>query len=159
MQQPMKFIAPEPVPDGAKDIITNNPFWPDLDISEFRAEMRTDGTVTPARLRQAVLTAIAEVNAELFDFKQRQMGAGYTSLAEVPADVIDGESQRLQLYRRAVWCWTKATLTERYRDFDATASGNKKADEMVTTVDDLWRDVNWSLSRLQDKPRMIVELI
>lgn len=157
--QAMKFVTPEQAPDCGKDIITNTPFWPDLDITEFRAEMRTDGTVTPARLRQAVLTAIAEVNAELHDFRLRQMSAGYTSLAEVPADEIDGESQRLQLYRRAVWCWTKATLTERYRDFDATGSGNKKADELVTTVDDLWRDVNWSLSRLQDKPRMTVELI
>lgn len=157
--QAMKFVTPEQAPDSGKDIITNTPFWPDLDITEFRAEMRTDGTVTPARLRQAVLTAIAEVNAELHDFRLRQMSAGYTSLAEVPADEIDGESQRLQLYRRAVWCWTKATLTERYRDFDATGSGNKKADELVTTVDDLWRDVNWSLSRLQDKPRMTVELI
>lgn len=155
----MKFVTPEQAPDSGKDIITNTPFWPDLDITEFRAEMRTDGTVTPARLRQAVLTAIAEVNAELHDFRLRQVSAGYTSLAEVPADEIDGESQRLQLYRRAVWCWTKATLTERYRDFDATGSGNKKADELVTTVDDLWRDVNWSLSRLQDKPRMTVELI
>lgn len=157
--QAMKFVTPEQAPDSGKDIITNTPFWPDLDITEFRAEMRTDGTVTPARLRQAVLTAIAEVNAELHDFRLRQMSAGYTSLAEVPADEIDGESQRLQLYRRAVWCWTKATLTERYRDFDATGSGNKKADELVITVDDLWRDVNWSLSRLQDKPRMTVELI
>lgn len=157
--QAMKFVTPEQAPDSGKDIITNTPFWPDLDITEFRAEMRTDGTVTPARLRQAVLTAIAEVNAELHDFRLRQVSAGYASLAEVPADEIDGESQRLQLYRRAVWCWTKATLTERYRDFDATGSGNKKADELVTTVDDLWRDVNWSLSRLQDKPRMTVELI
>lgn len=157
--QAMKFVTPEQAPDSGKDIITNTPFWPDLDITEFRAEMRTDGTVTPARLRQAVLTAIAEVNAELHDFRLRQISAGYTSLAEVPADEIDGESQRLQLYRRAVWCWTKATLTERYRDFDATGGGNKKADELVTTVDDLWRDVNWSLSRLQDKPRMTVELI
>ncbi|MCX9067669.1 head completion/stabilization protein [Citrobacter portucalensis] len=155
----MKFVTPEQAPDSGKDIIANTPFWPDLDITEFRAEMRTDGTVTPARLRQAVLTAIAEVNAELHDFRLRQLSAGFTSLAEVPADEIDGESQRLQLYRRAVWCWTKATLTERYRDFDATGSGNKKADELVTTVDDLWRDVNWSLRRLQDKPRMTVELI
>lgn len=157
--QAMKFIAPEPATSSEQDVITNTTFWPDLDLAGFRAEMRTDGTVTASRLRQAVLTAIAEVNAELFDFKQKQLAAGYASLAVVPADEIDGESQRLQLYRRAVWCWAKATLTERYRDFDATASGNKKADEMVTTVDDLWRDVSWSLSRLQDKSRMTVELI
>lgn len=155
----MNFVAPEPVQSGERDIITNTAFWPELDVTTFREEMRTDGTVTPARLRQAILTAIAEVNAELFDFKQRQIAAGYASLADVPADLIDGESQRLQLYRRAVWCWTKATLTERYRDFDATGSGNKNADELMTTVDDLWRDVSWSLSRLQDEPRMTVELI
>lgn len=155
----MKFIAPEQSDETVKDSITNTPFWPDLNLKDYRDEMRNDGTVTPLRLRQAVLTAIAEVNAELYGFKQKQLSAGYGSLADVPAEYIDGESQRLQLYRRAVWCWTKASLTERYRSFDATGSGSKKADELDSSVDELWRDVRWSLSRLQDMPRMTVELI
>ena len=41
----MKFVAPEQAPEQA-EIIRNTPFWPDVDLSEFRSVMRTDGTVT-----------------------------------------------------------------------------------------------------------------
>lgn len=47
----MKFVAPEQAPEQA-EIIKNTPFWPDVDLSEFRSVMRTDGTVTSPRLGQ-----------------------------------------------------------------------------------------------------------
>lgn len=47
----MKFVAPEQAPEQA-EIIRNTPFWPDVDLSEFRSVMRTDGTVTQPRLKQ-----------------------------------------------------------------------------------------------------------
>lgn len=89
----MKFVAPEPAPEQA-GVIKNTPFWPDVDLSEFRSVMRTDGTVTQPRLRQVLLTAISEVNAELFDFRNRQRLLGYQALVDVPADVLDGKSER-----------------------------------------------------------------
>ena len=49
----MKFVAPEQVPEQA-EIIKNTPFWPDVDLSEFRSAMRTDGTVTSPRLGQLI---------------------------------------------------------------------------------------------------------
>lgn len=49
----MKFVAPEQAPEQA-EIIRNTPFWPDVDLSEFRSVMRTDGTVTQPRLKQVV---------------------------------------------------------------------------------------------------------
>nr|WP_249541540.1 lysozyme [Escherichia coli] len=51
----MKFVAPEQAPEQA-EIIRNTPFWPDVDLSEFRSVMRTDGTVTQPRLKQVVWT-------------------------------------------------------------------------------------------------------
>ncbi len=51
----MQFIAPEQAPEQA-DVIKNTPFWPDVDLSEFRSVMRTDGTVTQPRLRQVALS-------------------------------------------------------------------------------------------------------
>ncbi|EFI3003128.1 head completion/stabilization protein [Escherichia coli] len=51
----MKFVAPEQAPEQA-EIIRNTPFWPDVDLSEFRSVMRTDGTVTQPRLKQVALT-------------------------------------------------------------------------------------------------------
>lgn len=122
----MKFVAPEQAPEQA-EIIRNTPFWPDVDLSEFRCVMRTDGTVTQPRLKQVALSAISEVNAELYEFRRRQQMLGYASLAEVPAEQLDGKSERIHHYFNAVYCWARAMLNERYQDYDATASGVKRA--------------------------------
>ena len=121
----MKFVAPEQEPEQA-EVIKNTPFWPDVDLSEFRSVMRTDGTVTQPRLKQVVLTAISEVNAELYDFRHRQQMLGWQTLADVPAEMLDGKSERIQHYHNAVFCWARAVLNERYQDYDATASGARR---------------------------------
>lgn len=154
----MKFVAPEPAPEQA-GVIKNTPFWPDVDLSEFRSVMRTDGTVTQPRLRQVLLTAISEVNAELFDFRNRQRLLGYKALVDVPADVLDGKSERIQHYHNAVYCWARAVHNEPYQDYDATASGVKRGEELAEASGDLWRDARWAISRVQDAPHCTVELI
>lgn len=61
----MKFVAPEQAPEQA-EIIRNTPFWPDVDLSEFRSVMRTDGTVTQPRLKQVALDqATPRTNGDL----------------------------------------------------------------------------------------------
>ncbi|MCA8021246.1 head completion/stabilization protein [Burkholderia metallica] len=88
-----------------------------LGIGQFvhaRDTMRLDGSITDARLRHELLAAIAEVNDELRSARATWRDAGITCLADVPADQFDGESVRLQHYRRAAYCLAKATLIERY---------------------------------------------
>ncbi|EGM2428434.1 phage baseplate assembly protein V [Escherichia coli] len=154
----MKFVAPEQAPEQA-EIIRNTPFWPDVDLSEFRSVMRTDGTVTQPRLKQVALSAISEVNAELYEFRRRQQMLGYTSLAEVPAEQLDGKSERIQHYFNAVYCWARAMLNERYQDYDATASGVKRGEELAEASGDLWRDARWAISRVTEIMRLITNLI
>ncbi|WBV22087.1 head completion/stabilization protein [Pantoea piersonii] len=154
----MEFIAPQKA-TGTPDIIPNNSFWPDVDLAKFRSVMRVDGTVTPERLRQVVLTAMAEVNAELYPWRERQELAGHNSLAAVPAEKLAGVSVRLHHYENAVWCWTRAVLNERYQDFDATAAAAKRGEELNDASGDLWRDARWAISRVQDMPHCTVELI
>ncbi|WP_368913848.1 head completion/stabilization protein [Mixta calida] len=154
----MNFVAPEQAPD-TPEIIENTSFWPDLNLADFRSAMRTDGTVTAPRLRQVVLTAISEVNAELYDYRARQQQLGYAALADVPAEKLAGQSQRVHHYRNAVWCWTRAVLNERYQDYDATAAGVKRGEALEDATGDLWRDARWAISRVQDRPHSIVELI
>lgn len=108
--------------------------------------MRTDGTVTQPRLKQVALSAISEVNAELYEFRRRQQMLGYTSLAEVPAEQLDGKSERIQHYFNAVYCWARAMLNERYQDYDATASGVKRGEELAEASGDLWRDARWAIT-------------
>jgi hypothetical protein len=45
---------------------------------------------------------MSEVNAELYDFRKRQQ-AGVQTLADVPAEVLDGKSERIHHYHNAVF--------------------------------------------------------
>lgn len=148
-----------PPPAGDEPVIKNTFFFPDVDPVRVRELMRLEQTVPPARLRSAIKTGIAETNAELYEWRALQIAAGFTQLVDVPAEKIDGESERVFHYLSAVCAMTTATLYERYRGVDASAKGDKKADSIDTTIDDLWRDMRWSVARLQDKPRCIVSQI
>lgn len=151
-----------PTPTGSQadgTPINSGDFWPEVDPVAARQAMRLDGTVTPQRLRAALIEAIASVNGQLADWRRAQQSDGFTRLADVPADEVDGQSIQVQRWLRAVHCLATANLTERYRSFDSTAAGNKKADELDTTVDDLRRDSNWAISDITAQPRTTIELI
>lgn len=159
----MSFIATEPTatpeaPENAA-IVTNDGFFPDIDLDKLRASMRLDGTVTYDRLRDATIAAIISINAELKSLKALHQGAGVEKLADVPSDAIGGESTYLQLYRGAVYRTTKADLTERYRDFDATKSGSDDADQLDDTIGDHRRAARWFVRDLLGVPHTTVELI
>lgn len=157
------FIQPATPPAGgtATDSgpIKAGSFWPEVDPVAARAAMRLDGTVTAERLRGALIEAVASVNSQLADWRRRQQAAGFESLAEVPADEIDGQSIQVQRWQRAVQCLAAANLTERYRSFDSTAAGHKQADELDATVDDLRRDGRWAVSDILGLGRSTIELI
>jgi len=154
----MQFVAPEKA-TGTPEIIPNNSFWPDIDLATFRSVMRVDGTVTPQRLKQVVLTAMAEVNAELYPWREQQELRGFNGLTDVTAEQLAGRSVRLHHYENAVWCWARAVLNERYQDFDATAAAAKRGEELEDATGDLWRDARWAISRVQNAPHCTVELI
>lgn len=145
-----------PPPETGVTVIKNTFFFPDVDPKRVRELMRLEHTVSDARLRNAIKTGMAETNAELYDYRTRQISAGFKLLADVPAEEIDGESERIFHYLSAVTAMATATLYERYRGVEATGKGDKKADSVESTIDELWRDMRWSVARLQDKPRCIV---
>lgn len=156
------FIAAAPVPTPAQpggQAIRNDGFFPDIDVDQARAAMRLDGTVTPERLRAALVDAALSVNDELAAWRARQLAAGFAGLGAVPAQWIDGQSRHVHRYLRAVHCTAAAWLIERYRSFDATAAGDRKAEAENTSVDDLRRDARWAISDIAGAPRTTVELI
>ena len=153
--QPGRTVVIPPNVDS-EPVIENTFFFHAIDPKRVRELMRLEQTIAPARLRNAIKTGIAETNAELYDWRENQIKAGFARLADVPSDSLDGESVRVFHYERAVCAMATATLYERYRGVDASARGDKKADSIDTTVDELWRDMRWSVARIQDKPRCIV---
>ncbi|MDR3432068.1 MAG: head completion/stabilization protein [Rouxiella aceris] len=154
----MSLVIPAPRPSEADELpIKNTFFWPDVDLQTLRGSLRYEGTITALRLRMAVKTAISEVNAELYDYRATQLAAGYATLAEVPADEIDGESIKLAHYQAAVCALTGAAIVESYRGYDA--SGTRKAEEITVSADEFWRDARFSISKIAGRSACIVGLL
>lgn len=156
----MSFAVTVPAADPADaGVIDAAPFWPSIDPEAIRESHRIDSTITAARLLDALVEAMATVNAELSAWRLAQIAAGKATLAAVPAEQIGGESIHAHRYRRAVGCMAKANLAERYRDYDTTARGDRKADVMADPIDDLRRDARWAISDIHGLGRSTVELI
>ncbi|WP_146681792.1 head completion/stabilization protein, partial [Escherichia coli] len=92
-------------------------------------------------------------------WQQAQQAAGYQTLADVPAPVINGESVTLWHWRNAAYTATRALILERYRDADTTANGDRRATALDIQTSDLWRDVRWALSELWAPPTRFADLI
>lgn len=151
------FVANDPQTDESS--IKNNAFYPEIDPDECRDHMRIDQGVTARRLRAALVIAIGTVNNELRGWQLEQEALGYLVLADVPGEKIDGVSQNIHLYKQAVYCEAKASLTERYRDYDSTKSGHDKADEHEQAIDDYRRDAIIALRTIMGRSRCQVELL
>ena len=139
-----------------EDIITNDGYFPDLKISDFRNQTRIDGTVTTARLKDALIEAIASVNYELRTFKVQNPVA---MLALVDSIKINRESILIQRYKRAVHCLAAANLYERYAGYDNTNDGEKKMELLQESIGQLRRDARFAVADILNKNRINVELI
>ncbi|WP_417777073.1 head completion/stabilization protein [Stutzerimonas xanthomarina] len=139
--------------------ITNDGWFPDLDGEHMRAALRLDGSITDARLEVAAVNALIQVNAELAAYQAQREAEGHAALATVPAKQIQGESQLLHLYRRAIYCSAGAELAERYRDYSATGDGAERAEALTPTADEYRRDARWAIRSILGRVHTTVELI
>jgi len=153
------FVAQVPAPATPEGLLVNDGFFPDIDIDNLRAAVRLPGEITIERLSEAAVYAMDACNRELSSYRTKSQTAGYATLAEVPAASIGGESRLVMLYRRAVYSTVKADLTERYRDVDTTATGNKRADDLDPGIDEQRRNARWAVRDILGLPHSTVELI
>lgn len=145
--------------ETTSQLIANDGFWPDVDAANVRDVQRFDGTVSDARLIEALTIAIGSINAELADWQAAQVALGVSTLADVPAPKVGGISRYVNLYLRAVRCTAAAHIVERYRNFDVTNSGQKNADEQTPSIDELRRDARWAIRDILGLSHSTVELI
>lgn len=152
-------LTPETATPADELIVENVAWFPSIDLAHMREAVRLTGTVTTARLRDAAIAAIDEVNRELASWRAPLEASGVASLAALPADAIGSESVQLARYRRAVYFLARADLTEKYRDFDSTKSGAADADELVTTIDADRRNARQAINDMRGVARSTIELI
>jgi hypothetical protein len=151
------FVATAPTAD--QPVIRSGDWYPALSLAAVRAVLRLDGTVTDARLTESVALAMAAVEDELDAWQQQQEALGRTTLADVPSKVIAGTSRLVLLYQRAVYATAKAELIERYRDFDSTDAGQRRAESMDLSVEDYRRQARYAIRDILGRPRATVELL
>lgn len=144
---------------NASESVTNDGWFPDIDLQDLREAMRLDGTVTRERLRPAVVDAIASANDELRAWQAARRAEGYADLSSVPADRIGDVSRHVQRYCRAVYNLARADLTEQYRSYDATKSGGQHAEELEATIAESRRNARWALNDIRGIARSTIELI
>lgn len=153
------MIVPAPTPTAVEVTITSSLFWPSIEPAAIREQQRLDNTITPARLRMALIEAIAATNNALLTFRQAHQELGTAKLEDIDAEAIDGTSILIHRYQRAVGSLAKALIMERTRDFDATGKGDKKAEALADPIDDCRRDHLNALADITGRPRVTVELI
>lgn len=153
------MIVSAPSPTPAETDINIGSFWPAISPFDIREAQRLDNTVTPPRLRAALIEAAATTIEALAAWKIAQIELGYTTLDAVPSDEIDGATIIEHRFKRAVGSLAKALLMERYRDFDATAKGDKRADALTDPIDDCRRDHLNALADITGRTRCTIELI
>ncbi|EDY85440.1 phage head completion protein (GPL) [gamma proteobacterium HTCC5015] len=150
--------APSPEPPEDRTVV-NHPWYPDLSLNSFRTAQRVDHVATDDRIEHALQLSVIEVNHRLMPWMAEQQSAGASDLSEVeerpgqPAGAVEN------LYFRAVWSLAKASLIERYRDYDTTRSGADQAEELEDSIGELRRDAAWAINDIMKKPRVTVELI
>ncbi|EDV5227990.1 head completion/stabilization protein [Salmonella enterica subsp. enterica] len=146
------------VDDGAEKV-TAGTFWPEILLRDLRLASRIPGRTTTSRLKFVTTEAVAHVTDQLDDWRGIQESAGCSTLADVPARMLNGESVKVYRYRRAVYSAARALLLENARDVDTTEKGDRKADALEVQTDDLWRDVRWAIADIRGTQRLFVELV
>lgn len=154
-----QVTATVPVAEENEAVIVNDGWFPNVSLTTIRDLTRIDGTITSPRLRELTINAMDTVNSELATWKQAKVADGHENLAAVPASTLDSISTNVHRYTRAVYCLTKANIIERYRDYDSSNDGNKRADELDPSVGDLQRDARWAINDILGISRTTIELI
>tara|TARA_R110002167_G_scaffold98718_9_gene259409 strand:+ start:2736 stop:3209 length:474 start_codon:yes stop_codon:yes gene_type:complete len=137
----MGFVADTPTQSEIPIVNggTGGGFWPDIDPQHCRSVMRLDQSITPERLRDALVNAMLAINLDNAVWGAQQQVDGHATLADVSDQQLDEKNVNVSLYQRAVYCRAKADLLERYADYDSTGSGNQRADQLNASVDDYRR--------------------
>jgi hypothetical protein len=160
----MSFVARPPAaeieqPTAPEQVVVNDGFFPNIEPGDVREAARIPMSITPARLRAAILGAVMTIEIDLRAYAAASIASGHATLAAVPAAELDGQNVQIIRYQRAIALYTKAELIERHRDFDTTVTGGSQADELTPSIGELRRDALHAVRDILGHSRTVVDLI
>lgn len=96
--------------DYQDEQLSNNGFWPDLNLKDFQAQRSLPPDIDAETLAQALLSAVMEVNAELEGIQAGYQAKGYLMAEVVPGVAMNGLNGLCAQYTKAVFARGKADL-------------------------------------------------
>jgi len=153
----LSVTIPARTNDG--DAVSAGDWYPAVAPADVRTAMRLGETVTPERLRAAIVGAIVTVNRDLATWAALQGEAGYPKLEDVPAGQVDGTSMIILAWRRAVMSYAAADLLETHAEISATNDGLQRAAEVALPVEQHRRNALHAIRDILGKRRSKVALV
>ncbi|MDU4002722.1 head completion/stabilization protein [Pluralibacter gergoviae] len=90
--------------------LSNNGFWPDLNLKDFQAQRSLPPDIDAETIAQALLTAVMEVNAELEAVQVGWQAKGHATAEAVPGVSMSDINGLCAQYTKAVFARGKADL-------------------------------------------------
>lgn len=106
--------------------IKNDGFWPDLNLSEFQVERAMSPNINDRLLRDAIVSAVVEINLTLEQYKNTQISKGINRASDCGVVSVNGTSSTVIIYKKAVFARAKADLIG---EFVSIASRDDKLGE------------------------------
>lgn len=149
-----------PVEPPEADTVVFDGWWPNMNITAVREAIRIDTNVTAGRLRDAVSQAMLDIATALAEWRSEQVELGHASLQDVPARTqIDGISDYVLRFNRAVYSVVGADLAERQIGSRLTSAGADRAEELSADICIHTRNVTWAVRDFLGRTRVIAEAL
>lgn len=96
--------------DYQDEPLENNGFWPDLNLKDFQSQRTIPADIDADTIGQALITAAADVNADLEKVEAKYRASGYETAGEVPGLKLKEKNALCAQYTKAVFARAKADL-------------------------------------------------
>ncbi len=98
----------------SKELITNDGFWPDVDLYDFQKSRSLPTDIDADFLADALIATMTEINGELQNVKTKHQADGFATAQDVPGVFHKGRNALCAQYRKAVFARAKADLLGEY---------------------------------------------
>lgn len=137
--------------------VTNDGFWPDLNVKDFQDSRSIPADISPATVSDALVSAMAQVNNSLVIQRQRYIDNGFNRAEDVIGPAYQGTNHIVAQYRKAVFARAKADLMGEWKSVvrvkdDAQAAGTE-------TQDALLAEANFAMRSLKGLSRVGVSIV
>lgn len=153
------FVGQATVAASGPQSITNDGWFPDIDLADFRTLRQIDDTHSQPRVVEVMRQAMAQVNRELSVWKARHLSAGVADLSAVASPMLGDDSTKVMAYRRAVYSAAQAILNHRYWGMADTVGKPIYREALASAADEYNRERWEAIQEITDQPRTLTGAI